>query len=195
MDVDFVIPLSKDDLLSGEAGSYVVDEILSVRILPNKLRACLADLRSGGPLLIVENFDCFFSVLRHFNELESSLKEEVWDTLLHAISKFTNVLPSFLEDGDVDFQIRQTHLNTLKMLCYLLAQLADAFEAEATKPSTEVIVAGKRKGKSSSSKKKISNSWEWDEQHDDLLQTLGQLMQLDVNRLWEPPVVEEEFVK
>lgn len=38
MDVDFVIPLSKDDLLSGEAGSYVVDEILSVRVLPNKLR-------------------------------------------------------------------------------------------------------------------------------------------------------------
>lgn len=26
--------------------------------------ACLADIRSGGPLLIVENFDCFFSVLR-----------------------------------------------------------------------------------------------------------------------------------
>lgn len=38
MDVDFVIPLSKDDLLSGEAGSYVVDEVLSVRVLPNKLR-------------------------------------------------------------------------------------------------------------------------------------------------------------
>ena len=38
MDVDFVIPLSKDDLLSGEAGSYVVDEIVSARVLPNKLR-------------------------------------------------------------------------------------------------------------------------------------------------------------
>lgn len=29
------------------------------------------------------------------------------------------------------------------MLCYLLIQLADAFEVEATKPSTEVIVSGK----------------------------------------------------
>ena len=38
MDVDFVIPLSKDDLLSGEAGCYVVDEVLSARVLPNKLR-------------------------------------------------------------------------------------------------------------------------------------------------------------
>ena len=38
MDVDFVIPLSKDDLLSGEAGTYVVDEVPSARVLPNKLR-------------------------------------------------------------------------------------------------------------------------------------------------------------
>jgi len=41
MDVGFVIPLSRDDLLSGEAGSYVVDEVLSVRVLPNKLRGKL----------------------------------------------------------------------------------------------------------------------------------------------------------
>ena len=31
----------------------------------------------------------------------------------------------------------------LQMLCYLIVQLADAFEVEATKPSTEVIVSGK----------------------------------------------------
>lgn len=100
MDVDFVIPLSKDDLLSGEAGSYVVDEIVSARVLPNKLRGkrilglasehkcyallgllvvyiliftlsdCLADLRSGGPIVILENFDCFFSLLRSVLNLE-----------------------------------------------------------------------------------------------------------------------------
>ena len=31
----------------------------------------------------------------------------------------------------------------LQMLCYLIVQLSDAFEVEATKPSTEVIVSGK----------------------------------------------------
>lgn len=44
-------------------------------------------------------------------------------------------------------------------------------------------------------RKKTSNCWEWDEQRDVLIQTLGQLLQLDVNRLWEPPIVEEDFVK
>jgi len=194
MDVGFVIPLSRDDLLSGEAGSYVVDEVLSVRVLPNKLRDCLADLRSAGPTAVVENFDCFFSLLRHFNEVDSSLREGTWDNLLQVLCQFTNVLPEILEDGDIDFQVRRTHLNTLKMLCYLLTQLADAFEVEATKPSTEVIISGKRRGKSANSKKKSSSAWEWDEQRDALIQTLGQLMQLDVNRLWDPPIVEEEFV-
>ncbi|KAJ7379614.1 meiotic chromosome condensation [Desmophyllum pertusum] len=194
MDVDFVIPLSKDDLLSGEAGSYVVDEVLSLRVLPNKLRDCLSDLRSRGPTVVVENFDCFFSLLRHFNEVESSLREGTWDALLQVLCQFTNVLPVILEDGDIDFQVRRTHLNTLKMLCYLLMQLADAFEVEATKPSTEVIISGKRKGKSANSRKKTTNSWEWEEQHDALIEILGQLVQLDVNRLWDPPIVEEEFV-
>lgn len=91
MDEDFVIPLCKDDLLSSEEGSYVVDEVLSVRVLPNKLRGrfycswrnicrfftlfclrchvdqlseCLSDLRSGVPTAIVQNFDCLFSLLR-----------------------------------------------------------------------------------------------------------------------------------
>ena len=91
MDEDFVIPLCKDDLLNSEEGSYVVDEVLSVRVLPNKLRGrfycswrnicrfftlfclrchvdqlseCLSDLRSGVPTAIVQNFDCLFSLLR-----------------------------------------------------------------------------------------------------------------------------------
>ena len=37
MDVDFVIPLHRDDLLSGECGSYVVEEVLPLRILPDKV--------------------------------------------------------------------------------------------------------------------------------------------------------------
>ena len=83
MDVDFVIPLSKADVLSGEAGlccgrssvsassskptsreTYrVCFDFLIVRIL-FILVVCSTDLRSGGPAVILENFDCFFSLLR-----------------------------------------------------------------------------------------------------------------------------------
>ena len=37
MESEFIIPLCKDDLLCAEEGSYVVDEIMSVRCLPRKI--------------------------------------------------------------------------------------------------------------------------------------------------------------
>lgn len=37
METEFIIPLSKDDLLCAEGGSYVVEEILTVRCLPGKI--------------------------------------------------------------------------------------------------------------------------------------------------------------
>lgn len=116
MDEDFVIPLCKDDLLSSEEGSYVVDEVLSVRVLPNKLRECLSDLRSGVPTAIVQNFDCLFSLLRHFNEVDSSLRESTWNILLEVLCQFTNVLPEILEDGDIDFQL-EGHISILLRCC------------------------------------------------------------------------------
>lgn len=35
--------------------------------------------------------------------------------ILIVLSQFTNMLPSVLEEGDIDFQVRRTHLNTLKV--------------------------------------------------------------------------------
>jgi len=36
--------------------------------------------------------------------------------LFSVLYQFTNVLPVILEDGDIDFQVRRTHLNTLKVM-------------------------------------------------------------------------------
>ena len=35
--------------------------------------------------------------------------------ILIVLSQFTNMLPSVLEEGDIDIQVRRTHLNTLKV--------------------------------------------------------------------------------
>ena len=59
-----------------------------------------------------------------------------------------------------------------------------------------LLIIFQRKTKSVVSRKKSAAShWEWDEQRNLLIQALGHVMQLDVNRLWDPPTVEEEFVK
>ena len=51
-------------------------------------------------------------------------------------------------------------------------------------------------GKKKSAKKKaVSDGWAWDKEREHALCLISQLLQLDVNRLWDPPIVEEEFVK
>ena len=64
-----MIPLSKDDLLSGEAGSYVVDEILSVRVLPNKLRGTLIVIKTEMSKALnrhaIMKGHCLFSLQYH----------------------------------------------------------------------------------------------------------------------------------
>ena len=37
--------------------------------------------------------------------------------------------------------------------------------------------------------------WDWDKERNDGLRVIGQLIELDVHRLCDPPVIEEEFVK
>ena len=38
-------------------------------------------------------------------------------------------------------------------------------------------------------------SMQWDVERDHGIRALLQLLRLNVNRLWDPPVLEEEFVK
>ena len=51
-------------------------------------------------------------------------------------------------------------------------------------------------GRGKAGKKKApSEGWTWDNEREDALRIISQLLELDVHRLWDPPVVEEEFVK
>ena len=40
-----------------------------------------------------------------------------------------------------------------------------------------------------------SDGWSWENEREHGLRVIGQLLELDVHRLWDPPVVEEDYVK
>ncbi|XP_077998535.1 condensin complex subunit 1-like [Glandiceps talaboti] len=75
------------------------------------------------------------------------------------------------------------------MISYLLCQFAEAFEAESTKPSMTSTVG---KGRKKSAKKTVSGM-EWESEREHFIQSICQVLQLEVSRLWEPPVVEEDY--
>ncbi|CAH2322684.1 condensin complex subunit 1 [Pelobates cultripes] len=191
MTFNFHIPLSFGDLLkSGGIGQYVVQEVLPLRQLDAQLSAFQSALRVQGPLCILQHFDALYSMLHHFRSLDTALKEDLLEVMVKATSRHANELPAILEDLAMPAHQRNAHLNTLKMNCFILAQLVEAFEAETYKAAL-ASVEPSGKGKKGKSK---TDGFNWELEREQVLQTFTHLLQLEIRRLWSMSVVEEEFV-
>ncbi|XP_075071952.1 condensin complex subunit 1 [Mixophyes fleayi] len=191
MSFQFNIPLAFKDLLqSGGVGQYVVQEVQSVRQLAPQLSAYKASLCSKGPQCVFEHFDALYSMLYHFRSLDAALKEDLLELLVKATSQHASELPSILEDQTLSTADRSVHLNTLKMTCFLLVHLVEAFEVETYKAALGNVEPSGR-GKKSKSK---ADGFLWESEREKVLQTITHLLQLDIRRLWSMSLVEEEFI-
>uniref|UniRef100_A0A8C3R1T2 Condensin complex subunit 1 n=1 Tax=Cyanoderma ruficeps TaxID=181631 RepID=A0A8C3R1T2_9PASS len=188
---EFHLPLAPADLLrDGGPGRYVVREVLLVRELPPALAAFRTAFRARGALAVLQHFDGVYSVLHHFRTVGTAVKEDALELMMHVLSHHSNELPAILSDSGLSHADRAAHLNALKMNCYLLTGLMDAFEMETCKNSCLEADPGRKNRKNHA---KTSGSL-WEEEREPLLRLLTQLLQLDLRRLWGGLAVEEEFV-
>ncbi|XP_066031587.1 condensin complex subunit 1 isoform X2 [Chamaea fasciata] len=188
---EFHLPLTPADLLrDGGPGRYVVREVLLARELPPALAAFRTAFRSRGALAVLQHFDCVYSVLHHFRSVGTAVKEDALELMMHVVSHHSNELPAILSDSGLSHADRAAHLNALKMNCYLLTGLMDAFEMETCKNSCSEADPGRKNRKNHA---KSSGSL-WEEEREPLLRLLTQLLQLDLRQLWGSLAVEEEFV-
>ncbi|XP_030122722.4 condensin complex subunit 1 isoform X1 [Taeniopygia guttata] len=188
---EFCLPLAPADLLRhGGPGRYVVREVLSARELPPALAAFRAAFRAQGALAVLQHFDCVYSVLHHFGTVGTAVKEDALELMMHVVSHHSNDLPAILSDSGLSHADRTAHLNALKMNCYLLTGLMDAFEMETCNNSCLEADPGRKSRKNHA---KTSGSL-WEEEREPLLQLLTRLLQLDLRQLWGGLAVEEEFV-
>ncbi|NXX32575.1 CND1 protein, partial [Nicator chloris] len=188
---EFHLPLAPADLLrDGGPGRYVVQEVLPARELPPALSAFRAAFRAQGALAVLQHFDCVYSVLHHFRTVGTAVKEDALELMMHVVSHHSNELPAILSDSGLSRADRAAHLNALKMNCYLLTGLMDAFEMETCKDSCLGADPGRKNRKNHA---KTSGSL-WEEEREPLLRLLTQLLQLDLRQLWGGLAVEEEFV-
>ncbi|NWZ71750.1 CND1 protein, partial [Acrocephalus arundinaceus] len=188
---EFHLPLVAADLLrDGGPGRYVVQEVLPVSELPPALAAFRAAFRAQGALAVLQHFDCVYSVLHHFRTVGTAVKEDALELMMHVVSHHSNELPAILSDSGLSHADRAAHLNALKMTCYLLTGLMDAFEMETCKNSCLEADPGRKNRKNNA---KTSGSL-WEEEREPLLRLLTQLLQLDLHQLWGGLAVEEEFV-
>ncbi|NXF08403.1 CND1 protein, partial [Smithornis capensis] len=188
---EFHLPLAPADLLrDGGHGHYVVQEVLSARELPPALAAFRAAFRARGALAVLQHFDSVYSVLHHFRAVGTAVKEDALELMVHVVSHHSNELPAILSDSGLSHADRAAHLNALKMNCYLLTSLVDAFEMETCKNS---LLGSHPGGKNKKNYAKTSGSL-WEEEREAVLQLLTQLLQLDLRQLWGGLKVEEKFV-
>ncbi|XP_067998128.1 condensin complex subunit 1 [Melanerpes formicivorus] len=188
---EFHLPLAPADLLrAGGYGRYVVQEVLPVRELPSAITAFRTAFRAQGALAVLQHFDSIYSLLHHFRAVEPAIKEDAVELMMKVVSYHCNELPTILADSGLSRADRTAHLNALKMNCYLLTGLADAFEIEICKSGLLEVHPG-RKNKKTSAKNSV---FLWEEEREPLLQLLLQLLQLNLRQLWGGLVVEEEFV-
>ncbi|NXE26036.1 CND1 protein, partial [Ardeotis kori] len=188
---EFHLPVTPADLLRESGpGRYVVEEVLSVRELPPALTAFRTAFRAQGALAVLQHFDSLYSLLHHFQAVGAAVKEDALELMMQVVSHHSNELAAILADSGLSHADCAAHLNALKMNCYLLTGLVDAFEMEAYKNGLLEMDPG---GKNKKNRTKISG-FLWEEEREPLLRLLTQLLQLDLRQLWGGLKVEEEFV-
>ncbi|KAJ8320625.1 hypothetical protein KUTeg_002212 [Tegillarca granosa] len=163
MSFEFVIPVSKDDLLNKTGvNQFVIDEILSHREIPGALQDFKLKIRSNGHRSILTNFDVLFTVLC-LKDVNQDLKEDAWQLILTVGKALANDLSGVLDDGGLEKDQRKEYLNLVKM-------------GRATK------------------KKPSSSGINWEVEREAGLKMLLHIVSLNLQRLWDPPIAEEEFV-
>ncbi|KGL82289.1 Condensin complex subunit 1, partial [Tinamus guttatus] len=169
---------------------YAVQEVRSAQELAAPLAAFRAAVQARGALAVLQHFDTLYSLLHHFRAVGAALKEDALELMVQAVSRHSNDLPAIVGDRGLSHADRAAHLNALKMNCYLLTGLVEAFEMATCKSDLVEVDPG---GKNKKNHAKASG-FSWEEEREPVIRLLMQLLQLDLRRLWNNLVVEEEFV-
>ncbi|XP_042208169.1 condensin complex subunit 1-like [Homarus americanus] len=191
---DFVIPLSLDSLQEATSTKqYVVTNISIGREVPKKIQEAHVLFRQDGPKFIIREqcFDAFYSVLVNFASVDQEFKHRSWDILVKAMAKMTAELALVLDERDMSSSEKLRWLNILKMNTYLACNLTEAFENDYNKPTTDTLLLGKGRKKTA---KNSETGTDWEEERTRMLVQLFSVLQYPLQRLWDPPVIEEDFV-
>ncbi|XP_071110071.1 condensin complex subunit 1-like [Haliotis cracherodii] len=188
---EFQIPVSRDDLLTKTSvNQYAVEEILTHRLVQGALQDFKYATRSNS-FAVIDNFDSLFSILCLQRDLDAAVKEETWDCLLKAARGVASQVSSVVEETGIDPDTRAHNLNLVKMTVYLLCQFIEMFETDFHKANAvQVSISKGRK----SQKKRVDAGIDWEREREMGVHALLQIIQLNLPKLWDPPIPEEEFV-
>lgn len=104
----------------------------------------------------------------------------------------SNNLDLLLEDTEIQAEAAQKILNTLKMLMYLYSNIIILSENMARRKEKDLSLISNKKGRKNA---KNDNSYDDNLDKYNILRNLSEILQKPINKLWDPPICEESFLK
>ncbi|OAD62279.1 Condensin complex subunit 1, partial [Eufriesea mexicana] len=184
-----VIPINKDELSQTRSGQYFVEKLVPIRLLSQALDEARTAFQYNGVNFIFKHFDTFFSLIVYGNKIELPIIMRGFIRIQKAIETLVLDLESIFERGnELEEEDRLKFLNINKMLGYLFSGLICHINDEISKDVNDKCI-GKRK---KSVKSDIEEEWEISREK--VLEYIYRLLQLPLQKLWQPPILEDSFI-
>ncbi|KAF5285204.1 hypothetical protein FQR65_LT13319 [Abscondita terminalis] len=187
--INFVIPQSKSELLDSNDSIYRVRNVISIKELQPRLREAKQCFKDDGPEFIIDNFDIYYSILHHAQQLQTNTIMQVHEELHKAVTVLNNNINFLLEDKDnLNPEFNAKYINVIKMLLYVYTNVALLIEQNIESRRSQTIVKGKQR------KQRTSDEFFDSFEKKAVLILLNNILEREINVFWDPPVVEEMFV-
>ncbi|XP_050089414.1 condensin complex subunit 1 isoform X2 [Anopheles aquasalis] len=186
MEWQFMIPQARAELLRSDKNHYCVGRVLDAAEIPDALKAARLGLVDNFG--VFDHFDTFYSVIDNSTKLSGTHLIRAYDLLYGAIDNLGNSLAEVLSQKDIDQADRLPCLNAVKMLAFLMNGTVKAIDAHINSNNDKMPKKGK---------KQMNDNGEalgWDEKRYPCIVQMYNLLQLPLEKLWDPPVCEESFV-
>lgn len=139
-------------------------------------------------------------------DLKIETIEEIVTMLIRGVQMLESELKKALEEK-LPNDLRVKYLNTLKILTFLIVEFSSFLEKKFISCRDNELVPQAKKGggakKAAANKKaqtanlEISQSsmnFDWVDLREKVLEALSKLLILNIQKLWDPPIAEEQFV-
>lgn len=145
-------------------------------------------LTQGDPFIIFDHFDTFFSVIENASAISATNLLRSFDLLYLIVDKLGNLLVPFLQKNDISSEERSTYLNGTRMIMFCMCQSIKAIDAVFGFDDNSKKVGGKK-----SNVELEAHDWE-SKKNRSFIQIFN-FIDLPLEKLWDPPVPDESFVK
>lgn len=178
----FKIPDYPEELENRNENYQVNLEVINnINQLANDIKNASILYENNGPSFILETFDYFYLVIKHFKEIKPEVRDDAWHALYNSLISLHPFLKRFISNFQLDQ--RNHYQNILQMIAYPFIILSEMFE---DKIDQSVDFGDK--------KRKIVQPTKYQELKSEAISVLNQILLLNLERIFEPSHYLNNFI-